>query len=114
VGPRKHVLYRGAHWRHLANMTKPPMSCRDATLCQITLTTCTRCHYTLKLSIHYQTESLAPSLLTLESGPVAYSVLAQCVAGGLLCIGWWRSPAVEHWSLADVLSLSCAQLAADG
>ena len=27
---------------------------------------------------------------------------------------WWRGPAVEHWSLADVLSLSCARLAADG
>ena len=36
----------------------------------------------------------------------------------LLCnkssVGWWRSPAVEHWSLADVLSLSCARLVADG
>ena len=28
--------------------------------------------------------------------------------------GWLRGPAVEHWSLADVLSLSCARLAADG
>ena len=28
--------------------------------------------------------------------------------------GWLRGPAVEHWSLADVLSLSCAQLVADG
>ena len=27
---------------------------------------------------------------------------------------WWRGPAVEHWSLADVLSLSCARLVADG
>ena len=27
---------------------------------------------------------------------------------------WLRSPAVEHWSLADVLSLSCARLVADG
>ena len=26
----------------------------------------------------------------------------------------WRSPAVEHRSLADVLSLSCARLVADG
>jgi len=25
-----------------------------------------------------------------------------------------RRPAVEHWSLADVLSLSCARLVADG
>ena len=29
-------------------------------------------------------------------------------------ISWWRGPAVEHWSLADVLSLSCARLVADG
>jgi len=28
--------------------------------------------------------------------------------------GWWRSPAVEHRSLADVLSLSCARFVADG
>jgi len=27
---------------------------------------------------------------------------------------WWRCPAVEHWSLADVLSLSCARLVAHG
>ena len=27
---------------------------------------------------------------------------------------WWRGPAVEHWSLADVLSRSCARLIADG
>ena len=26
----------------------------------------------------------------------------------------WRSPAVEHWSLADVLSLFCARPVADG
>jgi len=29
-------------------------------------------------------------------------------------LGWWRSPAVEHRSLAGVLSLSCALLVADG
>ena len=28
--------------------------------------------------------------------------------------GWLRGPAVEHWSLAAVLSLSCARLVADG
>ena len=28
-------------------------------------------------------------------------------------ICWWRSPAVEHWSLADMLLLSCARLVAD-
>ena len=27
---------------------------------------------------------------------------------------WLRGPAVEHWSLADVLSLSCARPVADG
>ena len=31
-----------------------------------------------------------------------------------LGLGWWRSPAVEHRSLAGVLSLSCARLVADG
>ena len=30
----------GAHWRHLANTTKPSVCCGDAALCQITLTTC--------------------------------------------------------------------------
>jgi len=25
VGPRKHVLHGGAHWRNLANTTEPPM-----------------------------------------------------------------------------------------
>jgi len=27
---------------------------------------------------------------------------------------WLRGPSIEHWSLADVLSLSCARLVADG
>jgi len=27
---------------------------------------------------------------------------------------WLRGPAIEHWSLADVLSLSCTRLVADG
>ena len=31
-----------------------------------------------------------------------------------LASSWWRGPAVEHWFLADVLSLSCARLVADG
>jgi len=36
-----------------------------------------------------------------------------------LCIphrgtSWLRGPAVEHWSLAGVLSLSCARLVDDG
>ena len=29
-------------------------------------------------------------------------------------IGWLRGPAVEHRSLAGVLSLSCVRLVADG
>ena len=33
-------LYMGAHWRHLANTSKPSMCGGDAALCQITLTTC--------------------------------------------------------------------------
>jgi len=33
-------IYRGAHWRHLANVTEPSMCGSDAALCQITLTTC--------------------------------------------------------------------------
>jgi len=33
-------LYMGAHWRHLANTTEPPMCGGDAAFCQITLTTC--------------------------------------------------------------------------
>jgi len=40
VGPRKHVLDGGAHWRNLANTTEPSVCSRDAALCQITLTTC--------------------------------------------------------------------------
>jgi len=32
----------------------------------------------------------------------------------LCCIGWLRGPAVEHRSLAGVLSLSCVRLVADG
>jgi len=30
----------GAHWRHLANTTEPPLCSGNAALCQITLTTC--------------------------------------------------------------------------
>jgi len=32
----------------------------------------------------------------------------------LYLTGWLRGPAVEHRSLAGVLSLTCARLAADG
>ena len=40
VGPRKHVLGRGAHWGHLVNTTEPSMCGGDAACCKITLTTC--------------------------------------------------------------------------
>jgi len=33
-------LYMGAHWRHLANTTEPSVCGSDASLCQITLSTC--------------------------------------------------------------------------
>jgi len=38
----------------------------------------------------------------------------SCVFSGLDTPSWLRGPAVEHRSLAGVLSLSCARLAADG
>jgi len=38
-----------------------------------------------------------------------------CINLTMCCIyGWLRGPTVEHWSLANVLSLSCARLVADG
>ena len=40
LGPRKHVLDGGAHWRHLANTTKLLTCCGDAALCQNTSTIC--------------------------------------------------------------------------
>ena len=40
IGPRKHVLDTGAHWRHLANITEPFLCDGDAACCEITLTTC--------------------------------------------------------------------------
>jgi len=40
-------------------------------------------------------------------------VLDGVTAAGWL-VGWLRGPAVEHRSLADVLSLSCVRLVADG
>jgi len=39
VGPGKHVLDAGVHWRHLANMSEPSMCGGDAALCRITLAT---------------------------------------------------------------------------
>ena len=42
VGPRKHVLDRGAHLRQLENTTEPSVCGGDAALCQITLITCCR------------------------------------------------------------------------
>ena len=40
-------------------------------------------------------------------------VIRTAGEGSLLRSGWLRGPAVEHWFLADVLSLSCARLVAD-
>ena len=40
VGPWKHVLDDGAHWRHLANTIESSVCGGDTSLCQITLTTC--------------------------------------------------------------------------
>ena len=42
VGPWKHVLDGGAHWRNLANTIEPSMCGGDAALRQINLTTCYR------------------------------------------------------------------------
>jgi len=39
VGPRKHVLDGGAHWRHLTNTTDRPCAAEMRPFCQITLTT---------------------------------------------------------------------------
>jgi len=39
VGPRKHALGGGAHWRHVLNTISPSMCGGDAAFCQITLTT---------------------------------------------------------------------------
>jgi len=40
------------------------------------------------------------------------SMITRLSPSSLSC--WLRGPAVQHWSLADVLSLSCAWLVADG
>jgi len=39
-GPNEACIRRGAHWRHLANTTETSMFGGNASLCQITLTTC--------------------------------------------------------------------------
>jgi len=45
---------------------------------------------------------------------VAEQAAAAAAADDDSAVGWLCSPAVEHRSLAGVLSLSCARLAADG
>jgi len=45
---------------------------------------------------------------TLASEGISCRRVSVCLSG------WLRGPAVEHWSLADVLSLSCARLVTDG
>ena len=51
-----------------------------------------------------------------HSADLAYSTinLSHCVKCTYNSHGWLCGPAVEHWSLADVLSLSCSGLVADG
>jgi len=46
VGPSKHVLDGGAHWRHLANTIEPSTFGGDAAFCQITLTIHFNCSFT--------------------------------------------------------------------
>jgi len=47
--------------------------------------------------------------------PTRVSFWTPVFTGRVHCmLYWWRGPAVEHWSLADVLSLSCVRLVADG
>ena len=59
-----------------------------------------------KFSLFHYKEDLSP-------GRIVFAVF--CTFSGLLyLLGWLRSPAVEHRSLAGVLSLSCARLVADG
>jgi len=43
VGPGKHVLRWGTHWRHMANTTEPSVCGGDASFCQIALITCIEC-----------------------------------------------------------------------
>jgi len=57
VGPRKHVLDGGAHWRHLANTTKPSMCGGDVALCQITLITCNCCMMTMHTATIYKSHT---------------------------------------------------------
>jgi len=57
VGPRKHYIRWGAHWRHLANMSESSVYSDDADFFQITLTT----------------------LVLNSSFPYILSVLAWCV-----------------------------------
>jgi len=40
VGPGKHILDGGAHWRHLANTIELYIYGGDCPFCQIALTTC--------------------------------------------------------------------------
>ena len=43
-----------------------------------------------------------------------YCLVREAYVCEQLAYGRLRGPAVEHWSLADVLSLSCARLVDDG
>ena len=45
---------------------------------------------------------------------VAQKLWLLVIQTALVVVSWLRGPAVEHRSLAGVLSLSCTRLAADG
>ena len=60
------------------------------------------------------TECLSPAFIGMTFPEAAESVTFYCTIMYLSLERWLCGPAVEHWSLADVLSLSCARLVADG
>jgi len=51
VGPRKHLLDRGAHWRHMWIWLNRPHVAVMQLFCQITLTTCFVCSLSYRSSI---------------------------------------------------------------
>jgi len=59
---------------------------------------------------------MVASVRGISSITVAVLLSVSIIIAGLqfLAHRWLRGPAVEQWSLADVLSLSCARLVADG
>ena len=75
----------------------------------------------VSLPISYLSANVTHSMLCLirsnNSSIRRGGAVAQTHVGGSGTdspVGWLRGPAVEHRSLADVLSLSCDRLVADG